>query len=95
VLTRAVGVDASVRVDVRNLEILPEDIFLICSDGLTACANENEIRDVIAEYGPAKACARLVEMCLDRGAPDNVSIVTVMCDEVTAIEVTQPQPESV
>lgn len=86
VLTRAVGVDPSVRVEVRNLEIAPDDVFLICSDGLTACASESEIRDVINEVGAARACAKLVEMCLERGAPDNVSIVTVMCDEVTAVE---------
>jgi len=91
VLTRAVGVDPSVRIDVRNMEIAPEDIFLICSDGLTACVNEGEIRDNIAEYGPVRACSRLVEICLERGAPDNVSIVTVMCDEVTALELTQPE----
>ena len=86
VLTRAVGVDASVRIDVRQVDIAPEDIFLICSDGLTACANEAEIRDVVSEYGASRACARLVEICLDRGAPDNVSIISVICDEVTAVE---------
>ena len=91
VLTRAVGVDASVRIDVRQVDIAPEDIFLICSDGLTACANEAEIRDVVSEYGASRACARLVEICLDRGAPDNVSIITVACDEVTAVETTLPE----
>lgn len=95
VLTRAVGVDPSVRIDVRSMEIQADDIFLICSDGLTACASAAEIRDTIAESGPLRACARLVELCLGRGAPDNVSIVTVACDEVTALELTQPQPEKV
>lgn len=91
VLTRAVGVDPSVRVDVRNLDIAPEDVFLICSDGLTACASEVEIRDAITEFGATRACSRLVEICLERGAPDNVSIVTVACDEVTAVELTMPE----
>ncbi len=91
VLTRAVGVDPAVRVDIRNVDIAPEDVFLICSDGLTACASESEIRDAITEYGAGRACAHLVELCLGRGAPDNVSIVTVACDEVTAIELTLPE----
>lgn len=91
VLTRAVGVDPTVRIDARHIDTEPDDVFLICSDGLTACANEVEIRDAIAEYGAARACSRLVEVCLDRGAPDNVSIVTVMVDEVTAVETTMPE----
>ncbi len=95
VLTRAVGVDPSVRIDVRSLEIASDDIFLLCSDGLTACASEDDIRNAIAELGPVRACARLVELCLERGAPDNVSIIIVACDEVTALELTQPQPEKV
>lgn len=90
VLTRAVGVDPTVRIDVRQVDLAPEDIFLICSDGLTACVGEEEIRDAIAEFGAARVCAHLVEVCLQRGAPDNVSIVTVACDEVTALEMTLP-----
>jgi len=93
VLTRAVGVDPTVRIDRQQLDIAADDIFLICSDGLTACANADEIAKIVGEVGAAKACARLVEICLDRGAPDNVSIVTIVCDEVTAVELTQPEPE--
>ncbi|MFT3809647.1 MAG: protein phosphatase 2C domain-containing protein [Micropepsaceae bacterium] len=95
VLTRAVGVDPSVRVDVRQVDIAPDDIFLLCSDGLTACAGEAEIGKIVSEVGAARACARLVEICLERGAPDNVSIVTVACDEVTAVELTQPSPQEI
>lgn len=91
VLTRAVGVDPIVRIDVRQIDIAPEDVFLICSDGLTACAGAEEIRDAIAEYGAGRVCARLIELCLDRGAPDNVSIIAVACDEVTALETTLPE----
>ena len=93
VLTRAVGVDPTVRIDRQQLDIAADDIFLICSDGLTACANADEIAKIVGEVGAAKACTRLVEICLDRGAPDNVSIVTIVCDEVTAVELTQPEPE--
>jgi serine/threonine-protein phosphatase Stp1 len=86
VLTRAVGVDAHVRIEVKPVDLAPDDIILICSDGLTACADEGDIAAALREQGGLKACAKLVELCLERGAPDNVSIVTVICDEVTAVE---------
>jgi serine/threonine-protein phosphatase Stp1 len=81
-----VGVDAQVRIELKPVDLAPDDIILICSDGLTACADEGDITDALREQGGLKACAKLVELCLERGAPDNVSIVTVICDEVTAVE---------
>lgn len=86
VLTRAVGVDRSLRVEQRIVDLLPEDLILICSDGLTACASPDDIRTILLETGATRACKRLVNLCLERGAPDNVSIVIVVCDEVTAVD---------
>lgn len=86
VITRAVGVDPTVRIDTRVIDIAPDDAFLICSDGLTACAEDSEIAAVFRDVGPNRACQTLLELCLQRGAPDNVSIVVVVCDEVTAVE---------
>lgn len=86
VITRAVGVDPTVRVDTRVVDIAPDDAFLICSDGLTTCADDGEIAAAFHEVGPNRACQALLKLCLERGAPDNVSIVVVVCDEVTAVE---------
>ena len=86
VLTRAVGVDPRVRLDLKSVDLAPDDIILICSDGLTACASDEDIMIALRDYGGLRACSRLIELCLDRGAPDNVSIITVICDEVTAVE---------
>lgn len=86
VLTRAVGVDAFPRIEQKAIDVSPEDTFLICSDGLTACASDDEIADALRELGGTRACADLLQLCLDRGAPDNVTIIVVVCDEVTAVE---------
>jgi serine/threonine protein phosphatase PrpC len=86
VLTRAVGVDPKVRIETLTIDLAPEDTILICSDGLTACAELNDIADALRELGSSRACQRLIDLCLERGAPDNVSIVTIACDEVTAVE---------
>jgi serine/threonine-protein phosphatase Stp1 len=86
VLTRAVGVDPVVKIESRQFDIQPEDIFLLCSDGLTACAEADDIAKILREAGATRACAQLLDLCLERGAPDNVSIIVITCDEVTALE---------
>jgi serine/threonine protein phosphatase PrpC len=86
VLTRAVGVDALPRIEQKAIDVAPDDMFLLCSDGLTACASDEEIANALRELGGARACTDLIQLCLDRGAPDNVTIIVVVCDEVTAIE---------
>jgi serine/threonine protein phosphatase PrpC len=86
VLTRAVGVDALPRIEQKGFDAAPDDIFLLCSDGLTACASDAEIAEALRDLGGTRACGELLKLCLDRGAPDNVTIIAVVCDEVTAIE---------
>ncbi|MFO1235961.1 MAG: protein phosphatase 2C domain-containing protein [Alphaproteobacteria bacterium] len=86
VLTRAIGVDPIVRIDMRAIDVEPDDIFLLCSDGLTACAEEGDIVAALRDAGGLRACTQLLDLCLERGAPDNVSIISVICDEVTAVE---------
>mgnify|MGYP000908304123 FL=1 len=85
VLTRAIGVDPIVRIDMRAIDVEPDDIFLLCSDGLTACAEEGDIVAALRDAGGLRACTQLLDLCLERGAPDNVSIISVICDEVTAV----------
>jgi serine/threonine protein phosphatase PrpC len=76
-ITRAVGVEAMLRLDCKEGTVEPGDIFLICTDGLTKVVDDHEIACVLADYEPAEAVGELVRMTLDRGAPDNVSIVVV------------------
>ena len=61
------------------------DVFLLCSDGLHGVVSENEISERLARLPPGAACARLLELAHSRGAPDNVSIVAVACQEATAV----------
>lgn len=76
VLSRAVGADAEVAADVRRDAARPGDRYLLCSDGLTKVVADDEIAQVLGEP-PAAAADRLLALTLDRGAPDNVSIVLV------------------
>lgn len=79
VLTRALGVGSTVQPTVTAFPLLPEDLVLLCSDGLTKMLEDEEIRTVFAagELDPTQVCDRLVTAALDRGGEDNVTVVVV------------------
>lgn len=79
VITRAVGVTPEISIDIEQGQIEPGDMFLLCSDGLTAHVAEREMLEVMAERAPGDACNTLLEMTLSRGGTDNVTIIVVHC----------------
>lgn len=85
VLSRAVGVEPGLELDAVSDEVAVGDTFLICSDGLTRVVSDAELRRLLANGEPASAAQDLVDLCLDRGAPDNVSVVVVTCDATTRL----------
>lgn len=85
VLSRAVGVQESLELDALADEAATRDIFLLCSDGLTGVVSEPEIAERLSTFEPKAACQRLLDLVLSRGAPDNVTMVAVACEEMTAL----------
>jgi len=85
VLSRAVGVEETLQLDAISDEAAPRDVFLLCSDGLTGLVSDDEIAETLTRLPLNAACNRLLETVLDRGAPDNVTIVAVSCEEKTAL----------
>ncbi len=79
VLTRALGVGSTVNPTITAFPILPEDLVLLCSDGLTKMLEDEDVRTVLAagEIDPIRVCNRLVTAALDRGGEDNVTVVVV------------------
>jgi PPM family protein phosphatase len=78
VLTRAVGVEPDVNVDV--IEILPTtgDRYLLCSDGLTGDVDANQIAGILRRYAdPNEACRDLIRVALASGSKDNISAVVI------------------
>jgi serine/threonine protein phosphatase PrpC len=60
--------------------VYPGDIFMLCSDGLYKMMSALEIERALVGASSAEAGNRLLEMALDRGAVDNVTIVLVRVD---------------
>ncbi len=77
VVTRAIGAVDDLAFDIAHGQILPDDRFLICSDGLTAHATDAEIATALAEKSAEIGCAELIRIALERGGTDNVTVVIV------------------
>ncbi|MBQ9306578.1 MAG: Stp1/IreP family PP2C-type Ser/Thr phosphatase [Clostridia bacterium] len=80
VITRAIGTDRAVEVDLVEEKRRKGDIYLLCSDGLHGQLAEERIREILMEMDLSDAADTLLKETLEKGAPDNVSLVLV-CDE--------------
>jgi protein phosphatase len=78
VLTNVLGgQDRSVDVEMHRLALADRDRILLCSDGLTEVVHDAEIGGVLERMSsPEVACRALIELALERGAPDNVTVLT-------------------
>ncbi len=77
VIKRAVGVDDGIALDWVHAPVLPGDVFLLCSDGLTRFATHGELEAAIGDGPIERACDELLQLTLARGARDNVTLVLV------------------
>jgi len=77
VLTRAMGVDASVKADVNEVPFFKNDILVISSDGLTDKAAPEEILELVYNRRSEKACQGLVELANARGGDDNITAIVL------------------
>ena len=84
VITRAIGVSDDPELEIKGGALEPGDIFVICTDGLNAHVEDQEILALASGHPPQKACDLLVDLTLDRGAVDNVTVVAVRFDPAAA-----------
>jgi serine/threonine protein phosphatase PrpC len=80
-LTRCIGQALPPEVDLADLPMAAGDRFIFCTDGVTRLVSENELRAIAGMMDPPMAIARaLVELAVERGGPDNATVVVVMVD---------------
>jgi serine/threonine protein phosphatase PrpC len=77
VITRAVGVEPELKLDVCEGPIEPGDIFLLMTDGVSGVCKDDELADILSRHGIEEAADTIVARCLEHGAPDNLSLVLV------------------
>ena len=77
VITRAIGVHDVPELYLDSGEIEGDDVFVLCSDGLTEHVADHEILQAICDAQAQEACNALLALTLQRGARDNVTIIIV------------------
>lgn len=77
VLTRALGIEGVVEPDSSTHRLEPDDLILLCTDGLTKMLHDGQIAETLLRAGrsPEAACLALVEAANRRGGEDNVTVV--------------------
>lgn len=82
VITRAVGGSPDLHLDIIAFDVLPEDVYLLCSDGLYREVERDELHQMLGNEEPVDRTAdKLMNLALERGARDNVSLIVVRCRE--------------
>src|SRR5229473_2205370 len=78
VISRALGAEESVEVDMKTIEVGEGNSFLLCTDGITRHIPDNELQELLLSGGSLEAiCAAMKERCYERGAEDNLTAVIV------------------
>ncbi len=78
-VTRAMGIDSQVEVDIGEDIVEPGDIYMLCSDGLNDMVGDEEIHLTLSKYSAnlAQASDELVRLANSKGGKDNISIILV------------------
>ena len=80
-VTRAVGVQETVEVDTFEIELLDEDRYLMCSDGLSEYVEDREVLGELMSHQDLKSCA---DACIDHansgGGKDNITVIMLEAD---------------
>jgi PPM family protein phosphatase len=96
VITRALGTEPDVDVDTFTVEAEPDDIYLLCSDGLTDMVSGSEILAVVERAGDLEGAARgLVDAANDGGGEDNITVVLFQVGGAAEPEDTVRMPAAV
>ena len=79
VITRAAGMDSPLALEGRKISVREGDRYLLCSDGLTRVCSHREIARELQKEDGEEVIITLLQETLDRGAPDNITLILVDC----------------
>lgn len=84
VITQAIGVHPELMLEINHGTLEIGDYYILCSDGLTAHVEDDEIFDAVYGRMPQQSVEILIENTLSRGATDNVTVAVVKCMDASA-----------
>ena len=76
-ITRALGVDETVEIEIEEMTVQPGDIYLLCTDGLSDMVSDADIHSTLHKYSAnlMKAGDEMIKMANERGGKDNISVI--------------------
>ena len=91
IITRALGPEPQVDVDTLSVSAKPDDVFLICSDGLTTMLKDHRVAEILDESSSLEeAVTWLVNEANEAGGRDNITVVAFRLEEGEAV----PEPDT-
>src|ERR1700733_14425461 len=82
VITRALGMQDQVVVDLQHDDPEAGDVYILCSDGLSGMVSDDDIRQIVAGSGDiGEACNRLIQKANEAGGEDNATVVLIKIEE--------------
>ena len=87
-VTRALGVEPTVEVEVHEYEVLPDDIYVLCSDGLPDMVEDEDIHLTISTFNASLDVVgqQLIDLANDHGGRDNVSVMLAQVSRAVCSE---------
>ena len=87
VITRALGPEPEVQVDVQVYQARAGDVFMVCSDGLTSMVPEARVREILQAAGSLEAAGReLIVAANDAGGRDNITVILFRLEDIDGDE---------
>lgn len=84
-LTRAVGAQEMLELEEHRGQIRDGDALLLCSDGLIKEVDDDELAPILEDFDCEEACQELVDLSLERGASDNVTVTVIRFEATTGV----------
>jgi len=81
IITRALGCFDDIQVDLYTCEMMANDYYILCTDGLTNKLDENEIKQIVeTNCEPENACEELIKKANEKGGEDNITVIVITND---------------
>jgi serine/threonine protein phosphatase PrpC len=82
VITRSLGTQAEVEIDMFIERLEEGDTLVLCSDGLSGLVSDEDLCSIVDQYQPQESVYRLVERANENGGPDNITAIVIRVQEV-------------
>lgn len=81
IITRSVGYQEDVEIDIEYIDLKHSDKFIMCTDGLTNMVSDGLILKIVQDRDPKAACEELIRLSNENGGEDNITVVICEVDK--------------